>query len=102
MNTSQAIDFSGPCSWIPGSRAQPAPRNDDAPAFFGSPLVRVAPATGHEHENFVELLPKYVAATQSHYLSSPISSKRLPLKMLLTIRVIPFTCGCQHVPARVW
>jgi len=24
MNTGQRIDFSGPCSWIPGSRATPA------------------------------------------------------------------------------
>jgi hypothetical protein len=38
MNTGQAIDFSGPCSWIPGSRAEPAPRNDDLPAFFRSLL----------------------------------------------------------------
>jgi hypothetical protein len=27
-NTGQAIDFSSQCSWIPGSRATPAPRND--------------------------------------------------------------------------
>jgi hypothetical protein len=29
-----AIDFSGPCSWVPGSRAKPAPQNDDVPAIF--------------------------------------------------------------------
>jgi hypothetical protein len=43
LNTGQAIDFSGLCSWIPGSRAKPAPRNDDLPTLFrtllGPPLV---------------------------------------------------------------
>ena len=34
MNTSEAIDFSSLCSWIPGSRAKPAPRNDGDKAFF--------------------------------------------------------------------
>jgi hypothetical protein len=29
MNTGQAIDGKGSCSWIPGSRSSPAPRNDD-------------------------------------------------------------------------
>jgi hypothetical protein len=38
MNTGQAIDFIGPCSWFPGSRAEPAPRNDAVPAFFRSLL----------------------------------------------------------------
>ena len=33
MNIGQAIDFAGPCFWLPGSRAEPAPRNDDVPAF---------------------------------------------------------------------
>src|SRR5437870_987781 len=28
MNTGQRSDFGGPCSWGPGSRAAPAPRND--------------------------------------------------------------------------
>src|ERR1700736_3602501 len=39
MNTGKSIDFSGPCSWIPGSRAKPALRNDDVPAFFRSLLM---------------------------------------------------------------
>src|SRR5215469_5193430 len=34
MYTGQAIDFFGSCSWIPGSRAKPAPRNDNVPAFL--------------------------------------------------------------------
>jgi hypothetical protein len=34
MNTAQAFDFSGQCSWIPGSRALPAPRKDRIPTFF--------------------------------------------------------------------
>ena len=34
MNTGQAIDFSSPCSWVPGSRAMPAPRNDDVHAVW--------------------------------------------------------------------
>ena len=42
-NTGQAIDLSGQGSWIPGSRAEPAPRNDDVPAFFRSLL---APGNG--------------------------------------------------------
>jgi hypothetical protein len=33
-DTGQAIDFSSQCSWIPGSRATPAPRNDRIPACF--------------------------------------------------------------------
>jgi hypothetical protein len=33
-NTGQTIDFISPCSWIPGSRAKPAPRNDHPSAFF--------------------------------------------------------------------
>jgi hypothetical protein len=37
--TGQAIDFSGPCSWFPDSRAEPAPRNDEVPAVFSSLLV---------------------------------------------------------------
>ena len=40
MNTGQAIDFSHSCSWVPGSRAMPAPRNDDAHAFFSGLLMR--------------------------------------------------------------
>jgi hypothetical protein len=48
MNTGQALDFSSWCSSIPGSRARPAPRNDDIPAFFRTLLDeilrRVAPA----------------------------------------------------------
>src|ERR1700758_2899613 len=40
MNTGQAIDFSGPCSWIPGSRAKPAPWNDNLSAFFSSLLAK--------------------------------------------------------------
>src|SRR3954451_11661182 len=39
MNTGQAIDFAGPCSWFPGSPAEPAPRNDDVPAFFRTLLA---------------------------------------------------------------
>jgi hypothetical protein len=35
------------------------------------------------------------------HLSSQTSSMRHPLKMLLTIRVSPFTCGCRHVPSRL-
>jgi hypothetical protein len=38
MNTGQTIDFSRLCSWVPGSRAMPAPRNDDVHAFFSSLL----------------------------------------------------------------
>src|SRR6516225_10719406 len=34
MNTGQALDLSGRCSWIPGSQAQPAPRNDRISEFF--------------------------------------------------------------------
>jgi len=34
MNTGQTLDFSGRCSWIPGSQAKPAPRNDHIPEFF--------------------------------------------------------------------
>ena len=37
-NTGQTIDFISPCSWIPGSRAKPAPRNDDPSAFFPQPV----------------------------------------------------------------
>ena len=33
-NTGQTIDFISLCSWIPGSRAKPAPRNDHPSAFF--------------------------------------------------------------------
>src|SRR5438067_11685027 len=29
MNTSQFLGVMGPCSWIPGSRAEPTPRNDN-------------------------------------------------------------------------
>jgi hypothetical protein len=36
-NTGQTIDFISPCSWIPGSRAKPAPRNDHPSAFFPQP-----------------------------------------------------------------
>ena len=39
MNTGQAIDFFDPCSWIPGSRAKPAPRNDNVSAFYSILLV---------------------------------------------------------------
>jgi protein ImuA len=28
MNTNPSPDFTGPCSWVPGSRAAPSPRND--------------------------------------------------------------------------
>ena len=38
MNIGQAVDFTGPCCWFPGSRAEPAPRNDKVPAFFRSLL----------------------------------------------------------------
>src|SRR6516165_12643792 len=38
-NTGQPIDLSGRCSWIPGSRAEPAPRNDDVAAFVRSLLA---------------------------------------------------------------
>jgi hypothetical protein len=31
MDTSISNDFRGPCSWIPGSRATPAPWNDNVP-----------------------------------------------------------------------
>jgi hypothetical protein len=34
------------------------------------------------------------------YLSSQTSSMRAPLKMLLTMTVNPFTCGCQQVARR--
>jgi hypothetical protein len=33
------------------------------------------------------------------YFSSQMCSVREPLKMLLTIRVSPFTRGCQQVPS---
>jgi len=39
-------------------------------------------------------------AALAGYLSSQ-SSMRQPLKMLLTIRVSPFTYGCRHVPSRL-
>ena len=39
MHTDQVLDFSGPCSWVPGSRAMPAPRNDSIHAFFSTLLV---------------------------------------------------------------
>jgi hypothetical protein len=38
MNTGEAIDLTRRRSWIPGSRARPAPGNDDISAFFRSPL----------------------------------------------------------------
>jgi hypothetical protein len=28
MNTGSRLNLAGPCSWVPGSRAVPAPRND--------------------------------------------------------------------------
>ena len=34
MNTGQALDFSSRCSWISGSQAKPAPRDDHVPSFF--------------------------------------------------------------------
>src|SRR5438876_7611766 len=34
------------------------------------------------------------------HLSSQTSSMRHPLKMLLTIRVSPLTCGCRHRPTK--
>src|SRR6516165_7433678 len=39
MNTGQALDFLTRCSWMPGSRARPVPRNDDLPVFFRNLLV---------------------------------------------------------------
>jgi hypothetical protein len=41
--------------------------------------------------------PVGISMRQS-YLSSQTSSMRLPLNMLLTMMVSPFTCGCQQVP----
>jgi len=34
MNKVPSVSPTGPCSWIPGSRAAPAPRNDGDPVFF--------------------------------------------------------------------
>ncbi len=34
MNTCLSRTLEGPCSWIPGSRAAPAPRDDNALLFF--------------------------------------------------------------------
>jgi hypothetical protein len=39
LNTGQALDLHGQCSWIPGSRTKSAPRNDCTPAFFRTLLV---------------------------------------------------------------
>lgn len=39
-HTGQVIDFRGPCSWVPGSWAKPAPRNDRHAAFFSALLDR--------------------------------------------------------------
>jgi len=49
-NTVQAIDLMSSCSWIPGSQAKPAPRNDDASAFFRSLLsaAEIPPAWGSD------------------------------------------------------
>ena len=58
MNTSEAVDFSSRCSWIPGSRAKPAPRNDDVEAFFRSLLSR----SGAGRVNgWKEVLPDLIA-----------------------------------------
>jgi hypothetical protein len=43
----QAIDFSGPYSWIPGSRALPAPRKDDVFCIFSTPLDPRFPPRDH-------------------------------------------------------
>jgi hypothetical protein len=45
MNTGPSTVFIGPSAWVPGSRAAPAPRNDDhleldGPNFRGSLLRR--------------------------------------------------------------
>ena len=34
MNTGLSQRVEGPCAWVPGSRAAPAPRNDEYFGFF--------------------------------------------------------------------
>jgi hypothetical protein len=38
MDTGQAFDFWNWRAWVPRSRAKPAPRNDQPPAFFSTLL----------------------------------------------------------------
>ena len=46
--------------------------------------------------------PRFTAGSaDTGYFSSQMSSMRELLKMLLTIRVSPFTRGCQQVPSRI-
>src|SRR6516164_499832 len=80
-------------------------------AISGSGRLRREPsfAIGHLYEGRPQLAMRQVAVNPTNlkvtartgYLSSQTSSMRQPLKMLLTIRVSPLTCGCQHVPSRL-
>jgi len=46
-------------------------------------------------------VPGLMECSAAAYLSSQMSSKREPLKMLLTISVTPFTRGCRQIAARM-
>jgi hypothetical protein len=71
------------------------PHPEERPGAAGARLeTRMAPNAAHSD------YPPVPAYALGGYLSSQMSSRRLPLKMLLTMIVRPLTQGCQQVPPR--
>src|SRR6516165_9961618 len=76
MHTDQSIDLSGQCSWLPGSRPEPAPRNDDVPASFRSLLDRKSGPPRRQADAGARSL-NHVVARHLHDVGAPIKLLRL-------------------------